>query len=191
MDGWGWVALGVKDTIDDPTCDATEAGGGATDPITKANPCNTHTNWNASDALCLSGTIPALPSPAVQQDYDDNWGVQIGVNTDEPPAEKGGETFNKTFKYITYNVEGKPTTGLRGELHIKGDVEDVTYCATFKSGEKVTLTAFNTKCWGDASTVLLTEDKIPQIDKVGIQVSSGGSEIKVENLCLKSVEFSD
>jgi hypothetical protein len=181
MAGYGWVALGILDSISDPVCD--------TGAITKEKPCTTQTKWNASDAVCISGKIPALPASPVQKDYDDNWGLQIGVNSAEPPADKGGATLNKTYKTITFNVSGSPTTGLRGELHRKGDDEKVTYCATFKSGEKVTLTAFNTKCWGDATTVLLTEADIPNIDKVGIQVSSGSSAIDVTNLCLKSVEF--
>jgi hypothetical protein len=185
MTGYGWVALGELDTLTDPTCDTDKH------PITKAAACTTTTSWSDKTALCMSGTVPALPEKPVQADYDANWGVQIGVNSSEPPADKGGTTLGKTYKYLTFTVEGKPTSGLRGMVHIKGDADDKTYCATFKSGDKVTLTAFNTKCWGDATTVTLEEALITNIDKVGVQVSSGATEIKVENLCLKSLAFSN
>ena len=187
MKGWSWVALGKLDSISDPTCDTDSH------PITNDNACTTTTNWSTHDSLCISGSIPALPAGTLtQQQYDDNWGLQVGVNSDEPPADKGGNTMGQTYKFITFSVDGTPSTGLRAELHIKGDDAKATYCATFKSGDKVTLTAFNTKCWGDSTTVTLTDDKIPNIDKVGIQVSStAGKDITVDKLCLHSVAFSN
>jgi hypothetical protein len=180
--GVGFVSLGIKDKLTEPTCDGTE--------ITKEAPCNTATTWNADGKLCMTGTIPKLPKPAVQQDYKDNWGVQIGVNTTEPPADKGGETLNQDYTNVVFNVSGKPETGLRFFVHLKGDIEDLTYCVNSKSGQKTSLDGFNTKCWGEAGTVNLTFDKVKDIDKAGVQVSSTDSaEIAVENLCLESIVF--
>ena len=183
MTGWGWVALGTLDTITDPTCDTAKAA------ITKATACTTTTNWNAPDALCINANIPALPSSPVQKDYDENWGVMVGLNSSDPPADKGGSTLGQTFDSITFNLSGSPITGLRGEIHIKGDDDNTVYCANIVSGRAVVLTDFNTKCWGDTTTVKLTSDKITNIDKVGVQVSSGSAAITVASLCLKSVSF--
>ena len=186
MTGWGWVALGELDTITDPTCDTDNH------EITKANPCTSTTNWDwnsTPDALCINASIPALPASPVQADYDANWGVQIGVSSSEPPADKGGTTLGDTFASVAISYTGTPSTGLRAELHRLGDIDDITYCANIQSsGTSIALTAFNTHCWDNGGDGL-TEADIPNIDKVGIQVSSGSKEITVEKLCLTKVEF--
>jgi hypothetical protein len=179
--GYGWVALGEKDSLSSPECDTGK-------PITKAEACTTSTVWSKTDALCMSGTIPALPSSPKQEDYDANWGVQIGVNAAEPPDQAGD--VMKDYKTMTVTLSGEPKSGLRAMVHRKGDPDGTTYCLdSIKSGSALTLTKFNTKCWGDASTVLLSADDLPKIDKVGVQVSSGSAEIAVNDLCLEKVEF--
>jgi hypothetical protein len=175
MSGWGWIALGVKDNASDPTC-----GGAA---ITHDNPCLTSTTWNATDALCITGSIPALPAQPVQKDYDDNWGVQIGVDATVTP----GTPIGKQYSAIAIEVTGSPTAGLRVELHKAGDPEATTYCAT-NTGAPIALTNFNTACWDNTGKAFTLADA-PQIDKVGIQVSSTQSAITVANLCLKSITF--
>jgi hypothetical protein len=181
--GWGWVALGALDTITDPTCDTGKAA------ITKAVPCTTTTNWSTNNDLCISGSIPALPASPVQKDYDDNWGVQIGLNSDEPPAASGGATIGlSSASAVNFTVSGTPATGLRAMLHRKGDSDDTTYCANMTSGVKISITAFNTKCWDGSGTGLTTSD-LPNLDKAGVQVSSTASPITVTNLCLKSIVF--
>lgn len=177
--GWGWVALGKLDTITDPTCDTAKA------PITKDAPCTTTTNWSSNNGLCMSGSIPALPASPVQQDYDDNWGIQIGVNSSEPPGTTIGLASAAS---VTFSVTGTPTSGLRAMLHRKGDADDVTYCANMTSGVKISITAFNTKCWDSSGTSLTVAD-LANLDKAGVQVSSSSSAITVTNLCLNSVVF--
>jgi len=172
----------MQDMLTDPTCDTDKH------VIDSAHACTTTTNWSTSDSLCMSGKIPALPATPLQSDYDNNWGIQIGVNTSEPP----GLTLGKSYASIAITISGKPTTGLRAELHVKGEPAGQTYCADMTSGEAIQLSKFNQECWnGDAaaSSKALSSDNIANIDKVGIQVSSGSAEIPVEKLCLQSIEF--
>jgi hypothetical protein len=175
MTGWGWIALGALDTATSPDCGGT--------PITKAAPCLTSTNWNATDALCITGSIPALPAVPVQADYDANWGLQIGVNANADDS----IALNQTFSTIAIVVDGSPTAGLRVELHRQGDPEATTYCAT-NTGAAMKLTSFNTACW-DGSGTAFTADDAPLIDKVGIQVSSTKAAIDVANLCWHQIVF--
>jgi len=182
LTGYGWLALGMKDELTDPTCDTDHHA------IDSAHPCTTTTNWSTSDSLCMSGKIPALPAVPLQSDYDNNWGIQIGVNTSEPP----GLTLGKKYASITLTVAGKPSTGLRAEIHVKGEPAGQTYCADLTSGTAIQLSTFNQECWNGATAApakALSADNIQNIDKVGIQVSSTMEEIKVETLCLQSIEF--
>jgi hypothetical protein len=180
MTGYGWVALGMLDALTDPTCDTDKHA------IDSAHACTTTTNWSTSDSLCISGTIPALPATPFQSDYDNNWGIQIGVNTSEPP----GVTLGKSPTSLTITVAGSPSTGLRAILHVKGEPAGQAYCAELTSGQAIPLAKFNLECWnGDAAdpSKALVASNIPNIDKLGIQVSSTAAEIKVQNLCLQSI----
>ena len=179
MTGWGWIALGALDTATDPTCDTPAVG----TPITKTAACNEGTHWNATDALCITGTIPALPAQPVQADYDANWGLQIGVNTNADDTIALGQNFST----IAIVVDGSPLAGLRIELHRQGDAEATTYCAT-NTGATMNLTSFNTACW-DGTGTAFTADDVPKIDKVGIQVSSVKTPITVANLCWHQIVF--
>jgi len=176
MTGAGWVALGSLDTLTEPTCGGTA--------ITKAAACTSVTTWNADDKLCMTGSIPALPGTPVQTDYDNNWGVQIGLNATEPNTQFDASAYTG----VTFNISGAPLTGNRAMIHRAGDSDSTTYCATFQSGNKVALTAFNTKCW-DGSGVSLASADLSKIDKMGIQVSSTSAAITVANLCLTSIVF--
>lgn len=183
MTGFGWVALGSLDMLTDPTCDSDKHA------IDSATPCTTTTNWSSSSSLCISGKIPALPEMPFQSDYDNNWGIQIGVNTSEPP----GTTLGKSYKSIAITVSGNPDSGLRAEVHVKGEPAGQTYCAEMTSGQAIQFSDFNQECWNGTSaspSKALSSDNIQNIDKVGIQVSSTQSEIKVENLCLQLIELS-
>ena len=182
MTGYGWVALAMQDTLTDPTCDTDKHA------IDSAHACTTTTNWNSSDSLCISGTIPALPAMPAQGDYDSNWGIQIGVNTSEP----SGITLGKTYASIAIVVSGSPSTGLRAELHVKGEPAGQTYCAEMTSGQAIQISSFNQECWNGAAAApskALSASNIPNIDKIGIQISSTQAEIKVANLCLRSIVF--
>jgi hypothetical protein len=119
----------------------------------------------------------------MQPDYDANWGLQIGVNTNADDSIALGQSFST----IAIVVDGSPTAGLRIELHRQGDPEATTYCAT-NSGAAMNLTSFNTACW-DGTGTAFTADDVPKIDKVGIQVSSVKTPITVANLCWHQIVF--
>ena len=181
MTGYGWIALGMLDTLTDPTCDTDKHA------IDAAHACTTTTNWNSSNALCMSGTIPALPATPFQSDYDNNWGIQIGVNTSEPP----GTTLGKAHTSITITHSGRAfdraARGGAREGRTRGGRRTAPIST---SGQAIPMSKFNLECWnGDsaAPSKALSSDNIPNIDKVGMQVSSTATEIKVENLCLQSI----
>jgi hypothetical protein len=177
MTGYGFVTLGALDVIDSPTCGTPAV------PITSANLCATVPNWNSKTELCVTGLVPALPSPATGADFAANWGIQLGVNAKEPIAAIG-----KAFTTITINFTGLPATGLRAELHRSGDAAGATYCALLTSGTAMLLTSFNTACWDSTGTAFTAADAA-KIDKVSIQVSSTTTAIPVTNLCITSITF--
>lgn len=178
MSGYGWVTMGALDIVTSPTCGSSNA------PITSVNTClATQTNWETSNALCVSGTIPALPASPTSTDYNDNWGMQLGANASEPIGALG-----KSYSTITLNFTGSPQTGLRATVHRTGDPIGTTYCALVTSGTAMALTSFNTSCWNSSGTSLTTAD-LPKIDKVGLEVVSGQTEITVSKLCLTSIVF--
>jgi hypothetical protein len=197
MTGYGWVALGSDDTLTDPTCDTTKT------LITKAAACTTTTNWSTADGLCITGSIPPLPASPVQADYDKNWGLEIGVNTSEPPAKSGGTTLGGSYSKVTLTVTGTPTSGLRAEIHRKGDGDSGVFCANMTSGTAISLSSFSTQCWSGCPTgnaapagisdtsvcYPLTAADVANIDLVGVQVSSTSSAITVSNLCLTGIKF--
>jgi hypothetical protein len=175
MTGWGWVSLGSADAITDPTCNTAKA------TITSATRCEENTNWNKTDALCMTGSVPALA--ATDPDYTGNWGVQVGVNAKDPNAGIGS-----SWKTITFSVTGSPTTGLRAVIHKNGDPEDVGYCSEMTPGTPLNITDLKTNCW-DSTGTALSESDAGSIDQVGVQVTSTAAAITVDNLCLTKVEF--
>lgn len=197
MTGYGWVALGALDKISSPKCapDSTDTTTtrAISAPGTDPGPCPATgtTVWGSADALCLTGSIPALPDPAVQSDYDNNWGVQVGVNA----SETEGAEIGTAFSTVALTFAGKPTTGLRASVHLKGDQPGTTYCYNgVTSGKALKLTDFITTCWDGASCTsagckALTADMAKNIDKVGLQVSSTTAAITVDNLCLSGIQF--
>ena len=186
--GYGYIALGTLDTATSPVCDDTENGRGASEPITKEQPCPEQggkTVWSSESALCISGSIPIVTGG----DYDSNWGIQIGMNVSDPPGDTIGQSYSKiTFEYNADAVT--PTnSGIRGMLHRKGDDVETSFCATVTSGTSATLTAFNTKCW-DGSGDSLSEDDVANIDKIGIQISSDDKKAyEISDFCLTKIKF--
>jgi hypothetical protein len=179
MTGWGWVALGKLDTITDPTC------GIDSQRIALDSPCLTATNWNAKNALCVSGSIPALSRTPTQPNYDQNWGLQVGVDSSDPE----GTPIAKAFSSIVFSVTGLPATGLGAVLHRKGDPAGRIYCAALSTGVPIPFTSFTTNC-GNVSGVGLELADVPNIDKIAVQVSSTTEAIVIENLCLVEIAFS-
>jgi hypothetical protein len=182
MSGYGWVALAAASRMTSPTCDR------AHDPITSDRPCVTETMWSTPDALCMSGAIPALPAAPVQADYDFNWGMEIGVNAADPKDAIGPAI--SPFRTIAFTFSGTPTSGIRAFVHRKGDPDATTYCLdSVRRDTAVALTKFNTKCWGDPTTVYLTPADLPNIDQIGLMIPSSSSQIIVNNFCLERISF--
>jgi hypothetical protein len=175
MTGLAWVALGSADTLTDPLCGSAQ--------ITSTPPC-VATTWSTTNSLCISGAIPALD--ATTPDYNSNWGIQLGIDVTKP----FGSGLGQSFSTIAITVSGSPTSGLRAMLHRKGDKDETNYCLAMISGTVMPMTSFNTKCYdlppdGDA----LFASDIPNIDKVGVQVSSSATAITVDNLCVTGITF--
>jgi hypothetical protein len=175
MTGYGWVALGSKDSLSDPKCGTAEIKDGTT--------CAS-TTWSTKDSLCMSGSIPMIDSAS--PDYTGNWGVLVGLNATDP----AGGVLGQSFSSITIAVSGTPSSGLRAKIHKKGDSSSVDYCATYTTGA-MTLTSFTTTCYDTAKPgTALTAADVPNIDQVGVQVSSSDkAAITVTNLCITGITF--
>jgi hypothetical protein len=79
MNRLGSVRFSPVDIVASPTCHGS--------PITSANPCAVSpVEWNRSDALCVSGLIPALPYYPLPTDYKTNWGLAVCVDTSLVPG---------------------------------------------------------------------------------------------------------
>jgi hypothetical protein len=175
MTGYGWVALGAKDSISSPTCGGT--------PITSTTPCASTINWSGT-GLCVTGTIPALPGAPSSADYNNNWGIMTSANA----SLVAGGTLGKSYQTVTFNVTGAPSSGLRAVVHRKWDQDSFNYCATMISGSKIAFSAFNSSCWDGAGTPLTLAD-VADLDWLGIQVPSTSRAITLNNLCLVSIFF--
>jgi len=177
MTGYGWVALGSLDTVTDPTC-RSPAGA-----ITSSVSCM-DTAWSTTTAYCLSGYLPAVLSST---DYTNNWGIQVGVNS----TPVTGGILGQSFTSVSVSLTGSPQTGLRIVVHRAGDSDSTTYCAAMSPGLLVASTSFNTACWDStgATGTKLTAADVPNLDHVGVQVSSGPSAVTISNLCLTGITF--
>ena len=179
VSGYGWVAMGTDDTVSSPTCGAGHL------PISGASPCDASTIWDKSNALCATGSVPALPTPTTSANYAAYWGLQIGVNVSPTSGPIG-----VAYRTITVNLTGSPTSGLRIELHRYGDPAGSNYCASLPvPAAPVPLTSFNTSCWDNSGTFFTTADA-PNIDQISVQVTAGSSAITVDELCLDSIVLS-
>jgi hypothetical protein len=135
----------------------------------------------------MSGSVPALPAAPTQTDYNNNWGVSIGVGATDP----AGNGLGQSFASISIAVTGAPTAGLRAVVHRKGDPVTTTYCAAMTSGTAITFTTFATDCYNGATAKgpFITAADVPNIDNINVQVSSTQTAITVTNLCIASITF--
>ena len=215
--GYAYIELGAQDSATDPVCaedpkqpTVTRTIGAPPDnSCTGGQTCPTtgRTVWNATDKLCITGSMPVVTA----SDYKHNWGLQIGMNTSAPPAAEGGQTFGEmhpgasySSMTVTYSGDVTPTnTAIRVILHTKGmaaDCSDNPYCATLSaSGKTLTLSSFNTACWDGSGTDFNPTDSdsdgkhlngLQNIDKIGIQISSDDKKAyTATNFCLTSIVF--
>ena len=102
MTGYGWVAMGTMgDAVTDPVCGTTQPY----QPITAASPCTTQTDWSSPTALCMTGTIAALPAAPTQTDYSNNWGIEVGANANTDPT----IAIGRSYASISVSITGSPT----------------------------------------------------------------------------------
>jgi hypothetical protein len=184
MSGWAWLDMGEPLTLDSPTC------GNNHKPITANNPCfSTAIAWGTSDSLCMSGRIPALPaSPICDPGPCGFPGFTMGVNAKDPNAPVG--SVFAAYKTVTFIFTGEPKRGLRAFLHRNGDPDSFTYCLDAIASKKaLSLATFNTKCWGDATTVYLEPKDLTSIDQIGIAIQSSSQVIDVRDFCLTGISF--
>ena len=184
MTGFAWVSLGAQDTVTNPTCQGQA--------ITADTYCLGQVSWNSTNALCVTGSIPAVA--ATNPDYTNNWGILIGVNsTINQSGTLGnfGQTLGQSFTSIAITVTtGSPLTGLRVQVHRKGDDVGTNYCAAMTSGTAIPFVAFNTKCWDfPPDGTALTAADVPNIDQISVDVPSGPAGITVTNLCIAGITF--
>jgi len=197
MTGYAYIALGKLNTATDPVCAPDSSVPDTTRAITAEGtdpgpcPITGTTKWKHANDLCISGKIPVVEGG----DYVSNWGLQIGVNTVDPPAtDSTGTLGDKGYTTIALTTTGSiepANQAVRVVIHLLGMAADANpYCATMpSSGRVLTLTSFNTACW-DGTGTKLTEADIPNIDKVGIQISSDDkSEYTVTDYCLQGIQF--
>jgi hypothetical protein len=213
LTGYAYIALGIQNTETSPLCedDPNDPNDVANPrPITAPDPntcdkvgatCPTtgRTVWNSTSALCITGTIPKVQGT----DYTDDWGLQIAMNSSTPPADSSGNghTLGTTYSTITYDITPEaitPTnTAIRAIIHlVSQECYANPYCATIPaSGAVLTLTDFNTECWTStkcttATCLQLGAADVPNIDKVGVQISSDtANPYIVTNFCLNSITF--
>jgi hypothetical protein len=178
MTGYGFVALGSADTLTSPTCGPTKAA------ITSTTPCAADPNWSNPSAICMSGSIPALPAAPTATDYSSNWGASVGLNATDP----AGGGLGQSFTSVTITVTGAPTSGLRAIVHKKGDPDSTSYCFALTSGTAIPITSFVTDCYNTvpSGTKIAASDTI---DKISVQVSSGPAAIAITDLCITAIAF--
>jgi hypothetical protein len=198
MTGYAYIALGkASGNAADPKCAEDPSNTGTTRPIsadgTSPGPCPTTgtTVWKETDSLCISGTIP----PVTGGDYTGNWGLQIGVNTDNPPAtSSSGKLLGQPFTTIAVTTKGTVSPenkAIRVVIHLVSMSATANpYCATMTaSGKVMNLTSFNTACWDGTGTALAASD-IPNIDKIGVQISSDtANTYNVTDYCVTEIKF--
>jgi hypothetical protein len=178
MTGYGWVALGSLDTVTEPTC-SSPAG-----PIVNGVTCDT-TQWSMPTAYCVSGTIPQVPAPGSTADFDANWGILLAINA-TPVA---GGVLGQSFSSLTVATSGSPSTGLRVQIHRRGDTDKTNYCANLTPGSPISFATFNSTCWDNKGAYLAASD-VPNLDQIAVQVpSTTSTSIVVKGLCITGITF--
>ena len=133
------------------------------------------------------------------------------MNTSDPPADTSGNGHTLGTNYSTVALTINPSavtpanTAIRAFVHIlsQGCTDD-PYCFTVpalpSSGVPVpmNLTDFNTECWAgtkcgtDPNCIQLKATDVPNIDKVGVQISADtGNQYTVDNFCLQQIAFAN
>ena len=186
MSGYGYVSLGVVDSVTSPTCNGMQIGGLApsTPPVTFNSTCRpSGITWGSATGLCVSGSIPGWSSHSSYINYMIDWGIMVGAAVREPV-----QAIGVSYRSIALTVSGWDADSLFAVVHLADDASNLTYCAWMRSVEAIDLSSFNTECFFKSGTSLAADD-VQRIDKVGVHVSSDQSEITLSDFCLTKVEF--
>jgi hypothetical protein len=105
----------------------------------------------ASDSLCITGNVMALPPTPTPADLANDWGCGIGVNLNQGDAGTTSMTYVFTGTGITVTTtEVPPCTTARVVVDNAGQ----DYCAPLTDGAAIPWTTFNTACWDNSGTAL-------------------------------------
>jgi hypothetical protein len=186
LSGYGYVSLGVVDSVTSPTCNGMQIGGisPSMPPVTFNSTCRPSAiTWGTATGLCVSGAIAGWSSNPSYVDYMIDWGIMVGVATREPV-----QAIGIAYSSITLTVSGSNSDALFAIVHLADDANNLTYCARMTSGKPVKLSSFNTEClFGNGKS--LCEKDLDRIDKVGVQVPSTQSPIALTDFCLTKIEL--
>ena len=188
LSGYGYVSLGVVDSITSPTCNGMQIGGLAPSdpPVTFNSTCRPSAiTWGSATGLCVSGTIPGWSSYSSHMDSMIDWGIMVGVATRQPV-----EAMGVSYGSITLTVSGWSSESLLAVVHLADDANNLTYCASMTSGVAIKLRSFNTECFFGSGRSLADND-VERIDKIGVQVPSSRSVITLSDFCLTKIELSN
>jgi len=187
MSGLGYVSLGVFGKLTSPTCAGMPIASLPPEdpPVTFDSTCwPSSIKWSSSSALCVSGTLPAWSATPSFMEYQTNWGILVGAATRDPVRGLGVDYARVA---LTWTGE-EALTRLLAVVHLEGDAANKTYCAPVTSGGSVRLTSFNTDCSFGSGDLLPAAD-VRKIDKVGVQIPSRRTALKLENFCLNKIVF--
>jgi hypothetical protein len=186
MSGYGYVSLGVLDSVTSPTCGGMPIGSLAPSepPVTFNSTCWPNAiTWSSPGALCVSGQIPAWsPSPSYM-DYLINWGILVGAATREPV-----QGIGVSYRTVALTVTGGECGPMLAVVHLADDPANVVYCAAMTSGTPIKLSSFNTECFF-GSGIALSPGDVAKIDKVAVQVPSRRTAVTLKDFCLTKIEF--
>ena len=186
LSGYGYVSLGVVDSVTSPTCNGMQIGGisPSMPPVTFNSTCRPSAiTWGSPTGLCVSGSIAGWSSNPSHVDYLIDWGIMVGVATREPVQELG-----VAYSRITLTVSGWNSDALLAVVHLADDASNLTYCARMTSGNSIRLSSFNTECSFGNGKSLFDKD-VEKIDKIGVQVPASQSSITLSDFCLTKIEF--
>jgi hypothetical protein len=186
LTGYGYVSLGVVDSITSPTCNGMQIGGLAPSdpPVTFNSTCRPSAiTWGSATGLCVSGTIPGWSSYSSHMDSMIDWGIMVGVATRQPV-----QTMGVSYGSIALTVSGWNSESVLAVVHLADDASNLTYCASMTSGVAIKLQSFNTECIFSSGRGLADKD-VERIDKIGVQVPSSRSVITLSDFCLTKIEF--
>jgi len=186
LSGYGSISLGAADSVSLPTCGEMPIGGLAPSmpPVTFNSTCRPSAiTWSSETGLCMSGTIPGWSSNKSYSSYLLGWGIMIGVAAREPV-----QAIGVAYKTIAFSVTGADSNRLLAVVHLSGDDNNRTYCASVVSGTPIKLSSLNTECaFGSGTT--LSEYDVRKIDKIGVEIPLSDDTITLTDFCLTEIDL--